>query len=44
MEADSCCTIQGLGIALVAAKVAEVPVTIIDSNPASIQKSLDFMS
>ncbi|KAH0615013.1 uncharacterized protein H6S33_000649 [Morchella sextelata] len=35
---------MGLGIALVAAKVAEVPVTIIDSNPASIQKSLDFMN
>lgn len=34
---------MGLGIALVAAKVAEVPVTIIDSNPASIKRSISFM-
>lgn len=34
---------MGLGIALVASKVAQVPVTIVDTNQASIDKSLNFM-
>ncbi|KAL0633561.1 hypothetical protein Q9L58_007521 [Maublancomyces gigas] len=34
---------MGLGIALVAAKVAGVPVTIVDSSQASINNSLEFM-
>jgi 3-hydroxybutyryl-CoA dehydrogenase len=34
---------MGLGIALVAAKVAQVPVTLVDTNQASLDKSLGFM-
>ncbi|KAI5843617.1 3-hydroxyacyl-CoA dehydrogenase, partial [Tricharina praecox] len=35
---------MGLGIALVAARTAQVPVTLIDNNPASLQKSQTFLS
>ena len=34
--------IQGLGIALVAAQKAEVPVTLIDNSQASLDKGLKF--
>lgn len=34
---------MGLGIALVAAKVAQVPVTLVDTNQGSLDKSLSFM-
>ncbi len=33
---------QGLGIALVAAQKAGVPVTLVDTNEASIDKGLKF--
>jgi 3-hydroxyacyl-CoA dehydrogenase len=33
---------QGLGIALVAAQKAQVPVTLVDSNQASLDKGLKF--
>ena len=33
---------QGLGIALVAAQKAQIPVTIIDNSQASIDKGLKF--
>lgn len=33
---------QGLGIALVAAQRAQVPVTLVDSSQASIDKGLKF--
>ncbi|KAI5815615.1 3-hydroxyacyl-CoA dehydrogenase [Pyronema omphalodes] len=35
---------MGLGIALVAAKVSKVPVTLIDNNQSSLDKSMTFMS
>ncbi|KAF3212724.1 hypothetical protein TWF192_006884 [Orbilia oligospora] len=35
---------MGLGIALVAARHASLPVTLIDSSPASLNKSMDFLS
>ncbi|GAO46285.1 hypothetical protein G7K_0518-t1 [Saitoella complicata NRRL Y-17804] len=34
---------MGLGIALVAARVAKIPVSLVDSNQASIDKSMKFM-
>ncbi len=33
---------QGLGIALVAAQKAQIPVTLVDSSQASIDKGLKF--
>jgi 3-hydroxybutyryl-CoA dehydrogenase len=33
---------QGLGIALVAAQKAQVPVTLVDSSQASLDKGLAF--
>lgn len=33
---------MGLGIALVAARTAKVPVTLIDTNPSSLEKALKF--
>ena len=35
-------TIQGLGIALVAARKAQIPVTLVDSSQASIEKGMKF--
>jgi len=35
---------MGTGIAIVANKVAKLPVTIYDSNPISLQKSKNFVA
>lgn len=35
---------MGTGIAIVANKVAKLPVTIYDSNPVSLQKSKNFVT
>lgn len=35
---------MGTGIAIVANKVAKLPVTIFDSNPVSLQKSKNFVA
>lgn len=42
VQASSITCMQGLGIALVAARSAQVPVTVVDNSQAAIDKGLKF--